>query len=220
MAGRNPHPAAIFFVFFRKAPSDGRFRGAFSDEEGEERQQPAELAQGGGHVAFDGFDAEVEPLGDLLVGKLFVTAQAENPAALFGHAVHGDGDEQRQFLGLDFLAERSVAPLGGRVDMLLHVFVFYDRVGKDVEYGVAGHRVEVAPQRACAAQFAALLPDAQEDVLRDVFRFAGVFKQPEHEFPDLGSIKQVEGIECGLVPFGQSGQQFFFFFRSHSLTQN
>jgi len=29
--------------------------------------------------------------------------------------------------------------------MLLHVFVFYDRVGKDVEYGVAGHRVEVAP---------------------------------------------------------------------------
>ena len=54
MAGRNPHPAAIFFVFFRKAPSDGRFRGAFSDEEGEERQQPAELAQGGGHVAFDG----------------------------------------------------------------------------------------------------------------------------------------------------------------------
>ena len=84
MAGRNPHPAAIFFVFFRKAPSDGRFRGAFSDEEGEERQQPAELAQGGGHVAFDGFDAEVEPLGDLLVGKLFVTAQAENPAALFG----------------------------------------------------------------------------------------------------------------------------------------
>ena len=81
MAGRNPHPAAIFFVFFRKAPSDGRFRGAFSDEEGEERQQPAELAQGGGHVAFDGFDAEVEPLGDLLVGKLFVTAQAENPAA-------------------------------------------------------------------------------------------------------------------------------------------
>ena len=109
MAGRNPHPAAIFFVFFRKAPSDGRFRGAFSDEEGEERQQPAELAQGGGHVAFDGFDAEVEPLGDLLVGKLFVTAQAENPAALFGHAVHGDGDEQRQLLGLDFLAERSVA---------------------------------------------------------------------------------------------------------------
>ena len=84
--------------------------------------------------------------------------------------------------------------------------------GKDVEYGVAGHRVEVAPQRACAAQFAALLPDAQEDVLRDVFRFAGVFKQPEHEFPDLGSIKQVEGIECGLVPFGQSGQQFFFLF--------
>ena len=73
---------------------------------------------------------------------------------------------------------------------------------------------------ALQSQLAALLPDAQEDVLRDVFRFAGVFKQPEHEFPDLGSIKQVEGIECGLVPFGQSGQQFFFFFRSHSLTQN
>ena len=33
-------------------------------------------------------------------------------------------------------------------------------------------------------------------------------------------LQQVEGIECGLVPFGQSGQQFFFFFRSHSLTQN
>ena len=84
MAGRNPHPAAIFFVFFRKAPSDGRFRGAFSDEEGEERQQPAELAQGGGHVAFDGFDAEVEPLGDLPVFQACRAAQQEHPAALLG----------------------------------------------------------------------------------------------------------------------------------------
>ena len=60
------------------------------------REQFAQFGQRSRDVVLYGLGADVERLGDIVVGHVLVTAHAENPPTLLGHVADGQVDHLQQ----------------------------------------------------------------------------------------------------------------------------
>lgn len=181
----------------QKASSPFRFGRLY--EKCHRREEFAQFGQRSRDVVLHGLGADVERLGNIVVGHVLVTAHAENPAPLLGHVADGHVDHLQQIVRrhpiFGFGNKRILPGPDLRLVLVPDLPVF-----EGIENGVTRHAEQIAPERKYLPHIPALLPDLEENIMRNILGISTVLEKPESEVADLGGIAQVEDIQCFRVP--------------------
>lgn len=184
-------------------------RQGYMNEKGDRREEFAQFGQRPGNVVLHGLGADVERLGNVVVGHVLVTAHAENPPPLLGHIADGQVYHLQQVARRDvfvgFGHGGTLRSPGLRLIFVLHLPVFIS-----VEDGVSRHAEQIATKRKDVPERPALLPDLQENIVRKILGISLILEQPKSEIADLGGIAQVEDIQCFGVPVTEFFQDDMF----------
>lgn len=195
--------------------SAGRREAEESEEEGDDADDFFQFGERRADVILDGFGGYAQFLCDLLMGKPFVAAQAEDPLPLLRHLLHGHVDNHQQVLGGD-LRRNVVRQKVLDVQEPLFVTGLHALVFEDVENGVLGHPEQIAAERFDAADRLAGFPDFQKDIVRQILGFAPVFQHAEGKRLHMRGVTHVQRIECIVTALPEALQDQFVRLLVHS----
>ena len=167
----------------------------------------AESGAGAEKEAFDGGDGEIEDLGDFLVGHLFVAAEDDRHALLFGKGCDGGVHRGAELFLEEFGIRPAVGIFRDRGVGVFLTFVRGDFVAAFfpaglVEDEVPGDREKVGRELRVGPVALRVAPDADEDLLGDVLGFGRISQHLRHRADDrilmaLDQFPESTVIACG-----------------------
>ena len=154
-------------------------------------------------MVFNGTLREAETFGDLGVGEVLFAAEAIDQLPLGGHS--GDGVVDEPGHSFRVVAVGEVA--GGFLTLLLGQEVFQTGLlAPEVVAGfVAGDGEQIGVERLDADERLAVVPDLEEDILREIGRRVASVQDGPDEAEDLGMVAH-EHLLIGV--FLASGEAF------------